>query len=115
MTRPGAIGPAFIGELAANRDGVLLLRALGEGGVHFVFLDASGRVAGLVEILLLGAVTHHAGMLRRGGLLAVFGIWLAGHVSDLRGADAREPTARGPFGSAMVHSEDHESLSGMPD
>jgi hypothetical protein len=23
-------------------------------------------------------------MLRRGGLLAAFGIWLAGHVSDLR-------------------------------
>jgi hypothetical protein len=70
---------------------LLLLGAFGEGGVHFIFLDPGCGISGLTEVLLFGAVAHHAGM-RRGGLLLGFvgllGIGLAGHfkVSRREGA-----------------------------
>src|ERR1700730_3635505 len=72
-------GPAFIRELGALEDGLLLL-VLGESGVHFVFLDARRGIAGLTEILLFGAVAHHAGMRRGRRLFAVFGVGALVHV-----------------------------------
>jgi hypothetical protein len=57
---------------------LLLAGVLGKGGVDLILLDARRGVAGLTEILLLGAITHHADM--GVGLLRGF-FWggLAGH------------------------------------
>src|SRR5580704_703745 len=44
---------------------------LAEGCRDFLLLYARGRVAALTEILLLGAVTHHAGMSNPGSLLGL--------------------------------------------
>src|SRR5690606_19132018 len=52
------------------------LGILGEGVVDLFLGDPLGRVARLVEVLLLGAVAHHAGV----GVLGVF----LGHHSLLR-------------------------------
>jgi len=34
------------------------LRTFGESSVHFIFLDAGRRIAGLIKILFFGAVPH---------------------------------------------------------
>src|SRR6266404_6795152 len=59
--------------------GPVLARVLAEGGIDFVLLDAGRGISRLTEVLLFGAVAHHAGMRRGGGLLAIFGIGLVGH------------------------------------
>src|ERR1700677_479000 len=78
-------GPAFAGEFRAVGGWMrpLLLRTLGEGGVHFSFLDTGRGVSALTKILLFGAIAHHAGMLCGGmflgALVGILGIRLAGH------------------------------------
>src|SRR6185437_16172295 len=59
--------PALYRATIGVSDGACLglFPALGERRVDFVFLDPGGRIAALTEILLFGAVAHHAGMLRR--------------------------------------------------
>src|ERR1700761_998178 len=69
----------------------LFLAALAEGGIDFVFLDAGRGIAGLAEILLFGAVAHHAGMLV-GGLAILMrglGIGLVAHDTVSRRGCAR--------------------------
>jgi hypothetical protein len=47
-------------ELTAND---LFLGALfTEGGIHFILFDTRRDVAALTKILLLGTISHHAGM-----------------------------------------------------
>src|SRR5438132_13161540 len=46
-----------------NEEISLLLGALlAEGGIHLILFDTGRRVTALVEILLFGAIAHHAGM-----------------------------------------------------
>jgi hypothetical protein len=46
-----------------HTDPPLLLGALlAEGGIHLILFDTGRRVTTLIEILLFGAVAHHAGM-----------------------------------------------------
>jgi hypothetical protein len=46
-----------------HADPPLLLGApLAEGGIYIILFDTGRRVTALIEILLLGAVAHHAGM-----------------------------------------------------
>jgi hypothetical protein len=46
-----------------HTDPRLLLGALlAEGGIHLILFDTGRRVTALIEILLFGAVAHHAGM-----------------------------------------------------
>src|SRR5260370_38080760 len=52
-------------------------RVLAEGGIDFVLPDAGLGISGLTEVLLFGAVAHHAGV-RRGGVF--FGYFLVGLV-----------------------------------
>src|SRR5580704_19739721 len=82
LTKPGAISPGFtiVFEFAAivGPGASGFLRALGEGRVHFIFLDAGFRVARLTEILFLGAVTHTTGVRRCGLFLDFLGIGLGG-------------------------------------
>src|SRR5450432_2538178 len=79
-TRPGAIRPGLYANLQRLGCALFcLLGVLAKGGVDFVFFDASVGMSRLAEILLFGAVAHHAGM-RLGGIFAgTFGIWLVGH------------------------------------
>jgi hypothetical protein len=51
----------------------LLLRVLfAEGSIQFILFDARRRIAALIEILLLGAIIHHAGM---GDISLLFGFF----------------------------------------
>src|ERR1700761_2030746 len=80
-TKPGVIPPGFVIVFTAvvGRGASGFLRALGEGSVHFIFLDAVCRISRLTKILFLGAITHHTGVRRRGLFLDFLGIGLAGH------------------------------------
>src|ERR1700737_3421640 len=78
-----------------------LLGIFGEGGVHFILLDASPGVAGLAEILLLGAVTHHAGWGLGSFILGLLGSGLL-VIGISPGAAAHRPTPRMQVGSASL-------------
>src|SRR5260370_27528779 len=70
-TRPGAIRPGLYMRTYNDWGCALffLLGVLAKGGVDFVFFDAGSGISRLAEILLFGAVAHHAGM-RLGGVFA---------------------------------------------
>ena len=74
--RPGAIRPGPYTRIGKHWGCALLRlrRIVGEGGVDFAFFDAVRGIPGLAEILLFGAVAHHAGMRRSGFLIGVFAI-----------------------------------------
>src|SRR6185437_2592815 len=79
-----------------------LFPALGERRVNVVFFDPGGGIAALTEILLFGAVAHHAGMLRRflAGIVGrCLGIGFVAHFELSRRGCARhnfETTVRVP-------------------
>src|ERR1700682_5527990 len=80
-TRPGTIRPGLYMR-TYNKLGCALFCLLGvlaKGGVDFVFFDAGLGISRLAEILLFGAVAHHAGMRLAGLFAGTFGIWLVGH------------------------------------
>ena len=86
----------------------LLLGALGEGSVHFIFLDTGRGISGLTKVLLLGTVAHHAGMRLAGGFLVPLSVFLGSGllvISQSPGAEARDPTPRAPFGSGLRYPQ----------
>src|SRR6266478_2919620 len=57
-----------------NEEISLLLGALlAKGGIHLILFDTGRRVTALIEILLFGAVAHHAGMGNVSFLIGVLG------------------------------------------
>jgi hypothetical protein len=74
-------GPEGPGRWSPSDDRVLFIfcRLVAKGFLNLILFDPGSRIACLTEILLFGAVAHHAGMGYPGFVLGMLGCRLAGH------------------------------------